>query len=238
MAKSFGDLPSELRYEIWRYSFPGPRIIQVHYRQDETFFFSGASLPVALHVCSESRLQALSVYKPLFTFDSTQDHEFADVRRSKPRPVYFNPVIDTVYLAAPYERMGSLYLEFARRFPDVAEIQSLAVEVSFRTQNIEQELYDPGMPTLKNLRELLLVVGRGSDRVYDFRSGGSVKFSEPGDSRIPEGAFGREWSRWPWQTWKDLEVAMTERIKRKCKNGRMPDVRVVQVRMAYEPSYC
>ena len=238
MATSFGDLPNELRDEIWRYSFPGPRIIQVHYRQDKTFFFSGVSIPVALHVCSDSRKHALSVYKPLFTFDSAQDHEFPDVRRRKPRPVYLNPMIDTVYLAAPYEQMDQLYLEFARRFPDVAKIQSLAVEFIIPTSAIEQELYDPHVPPPENLTELLLVVGRGSDRVYDFRSGGSIKFSEPGDGRIPDGAFGRGWGSWPWQTWKDLEVDMTERIKRKCKNGHMPDVRVAQVRMAYEPSYC
>ena len=210
----------------------------MHCRQDKTFFFSGASLPVALHVCPESRQQALSVYKPLFTFDSAQDHEFADVRRREPRPVYLNLRIDIVYLAAPYERTAPLYLEFARRFSDVAEIQSLAVEFIIPTLAIKGELYNTHMPPPENLTELLLIVRRGLDRVYDFRSGGSVKFSEPGDSRIPEGAFGREWISWPWQTWKDLEVNITKRIKRKCKNGRMPDVRVAQVRMAYEPSYC
>lgn len=62
----FTKLPTELQIKIWRYSFPGSRVIQVHCRNDGSYFFSGTSPPAAFHTCRISRNEALSNYEPLF----------------------------------------------------------------------------------------------------------------------------------------------------------------------------
>ncbi len=87
----FSDLPQELKDEIWQLTLRSPRIIQVKYcSRDRSFFFYGISPPVALHVCSDSRQQALLVYKQLLAVDEDE--------QLRQTPVYLYFAIDIVYL--------------------------------------------------------------------------------------------------------------------------------------------
>ena len=83
-------IPLEIRKLIWQYTLPASRIIQFTVREDyDGSFFSGSTPLVVLHICSESRQEALSVYRPFFAFD----HEM----ESMSRPIYFSPTRDILY---------------------------------------------------------------------------------------------------------------------------------------------
>ncbi|TGO62846.1 hypothetical protein BOTNAR_0108g00070 [Botryotinia narcissicola] len=60
----FPKLPFELRKNIWCYSLPGPRVVQLYWVEGKCW--SDGEQPVALHVCQESRETALKVYKLAF----------------------------------------------------------------------------------------------------------------------------------------------------------------------------
>jgi hypothetical protein len=58
-------IPLEIRKLIWQYTLPASRIIQFTVREDDGgSFFSGSTPPVALHICSESRQEALPYTGP------------------------------------------------------------------------------------------------------------------------------------------------------------------------------
>ncbi|KAG0650631.1 hypothetical protein D0Z07_2656 [Hyphodiscus hymeniophilus] len=73
----FPELPSELRFKIWQLCIPGPRVVPIEYKmKSETFNgkmiskFSGWGtqdpVPVILHICHESRIEALKSLQPAF----------------------------------------------------------------------------------------------------------------------------------------------------------------------------
>jgi hypothetical protein len=86
----FSDLPTEIRFEIWRLATPKSRILRVKAEPE----YSSASLigpfspvPTILHVCQESRRFGLSVFRRGFQDISDGLNDF-----------YWNPSIDTLYL--------------------------------------------------------------------------------------------------------------------------------------------
>jgi hypothetical protein len=75
----FPNLPPELRDKIWDESLPKKqRLVRVFFDDTSQPFKSSAKIPVALHVCKESRVQALRKYKLFFA------------SKSVPAQVYFN----------------------------------------------------------------------------------------------------------------------------------------------------
>ncbi|OTB00105.1 hypothetical protein M426DRAFT_26838 [Hypoxylon sp. CI-4A] len=95
----FAKLPIELRFQIWSYNLPEPRIVEIkchtepnfkyQLRQDDvepTVCKSTLPVPVNLHVCRESRFEALKRYQLLFSCSSESGR------------IYFDPLRDTLYL--------------------------------------------------------------------------------------------------------------------------------------------
>ncbi|KAL7898541.1 hypothetical protein HDV63DRAFT_354969 [Trichoderma sp. SZMC 28014] len=103
---SFAKLPTELRLRIWELSLPSPRLVPIQCGSNNislskpsppasltssrhTFTTAGcmssAPVPVNLHVCTESRLEALQTYRPCFGF------------ARGPSQIFFNPEIDIMY---------------------------------------------------------------------------------------------------------------------------------------------
>ena len=86
----FPNLAVELRLKIWRSSFPGPRNVGVKIRIKDSGFGgwivreNTPPPPVALHVCHESREEALKYY--ILSFGTTV----------YPPTIYFNYQIDTL----------------------------------------------------------------------------------------------------------------------------------------------
>ncbi|KAL5327262.1 hypothetical protein ACEPPN_004956 [Leptodophora sp. 'Broadleaf-Isolate-01'] len=88
----FLDHPIEIQNAVWHHALPGPHIIQVNLRRDGSKFFSDTAPPAALHVCLNSRSEALSKYTALFEDDQTSSKE------KGPIYVYLNLTRDTVYV--------------------------------------------------------------------------------------------------------------------------------------------
>jgi hypothetical protein len=73
----FPELPSELRLKIWRFCFPGPRTVRIQYkaktrhsvdgkRSNFSAWTSTNPIPIILHICHESRQEALKFYRLAF----------------------------------------------------------------------------------------------------------------------------------------------------------------------------
>jgi hypothetical protein len=146
---------------IWQYTLPASHIIQFTVRDDnDGSFFSGSTPSVALHICSESRQEALSIYQPFFMFD----------REMESRPIYFCPARDILYFA---ETNALRDEQFIHRFPEVKEIQSVALDYNpynyYFTRSFD-------LRPFQNLIELILVVRYPDEPVFDFRYCGSMTF--------------------------------------------------------------
>ncbi|KAL7795746.1 hypothetical protein V8C37DRAFT_373293 [Trichoderma ceciliae] len=104
--RSFAKLPTELRLKIWELSLPSPRVVSIQCGSNSTSLpepttlasnlavppnnisagcTSSAPVPVNLHVCAESRFEALQTYRPSFGF------------ARGPGQVLFNPEVDIMY---------------------------------------------------------------------------------------------------------------------------------------------
>src|SRR5215469_2825008 len=79
----FQALPSELRLRIWHFALSIPRninvtcdtgIFQPRVPRSAKSFTSSDGPPALLHVCRESRLEALRIYKPLFQTESSSKY--------------------------------------------------------------------------------------------------------------------------------------------------------------------
>ncbi|KAG6212822.1 hypothetical protein E4U35_000043 [Claviceps purpurea] len=96
----FSQLPPELRLKIWKLNLPTTRVVPMSCSvaspslRDAPLcttnqFFAGctsdASVPVNLHVCAESRADALKHFQPSFGFARLPGH------------IYFNPASDILY---------------------------------------------------------------------------------------------------------------------------------------------
>jgi hypothetical protein len=62
----FTDLPIELRLKIWRHTLPGPRNLYMKYGKARGKFFCPYPPPICLHICTESRAEALKYYERAF----------------------------------------------------------------------------------------------------------------------------------------------------------------------------
>lgn len=87
----FPKLPLEIRRNIWVYALPGPRIINLLYDEVKEDCWSVASIPETLHVCQESRIEALRYYILTFGSKVAIEESFEAVGR-----VYFDFAIDSV----------------------------------------------------------------------------------------------------------------------------------------------
>ncbi|KAB5577801.1 hypothetical protein GE09DRAFT_1214011 [Coniochaeta sp. 2T2.1] len=144
----FPDLPTELRLQIWRASCV-PRVVTVSWDiPTSTYRTHLTTVPAILHVNRESRSEALSrVYTSFFT----------------PRPVYFAPDLDTLYIArnrhfgyADPVRNVAHNLKFAPSF-----VRSLAVDHVAVTERKEWETYSKWclFKAFPQLEEAYLVMG-------------------------------------------------------------------------------
>lgn len=103
MQHLFSRLPAELRWKIWDFNLPGPRIISIRCGPESLSSFPGldtggrlspssssgctstATIPANLHVCHESRREALRQYRPYFGI------------ARQPGQIFFSPRQDVLY---------------------------------------------------------------------------------------------------------------------------------------------
>ena len=123
----FLKLPLELRQNIWDVSLPLQRVVKVFYHQERDTYTSAARIPTALHVCKESRQQALKVYQ--LSFKSTT----GEAR------VYFNFECDVLHIdmdgvGSPriprFKKIPQYLVEFTANSEDIAKVQLLSGKLS------------------------------------------------------------------------------------------------------------
>jgi len=92
----FPNLPVELRFKIWKEAQPEAHVIDIIFREDHPDeSFSTATPPILLFVCRESRSETLKIYKVL-------SKSMKSNPTSVPRPIYINPLEDTLLIADDY----------------------------------------------------------------------------------------------------------------------------------------
>jgi hypothetical protein len=146
---------------------------------------------------STDDLSASNSTDNLFKSGYTDDDQLQDNKSGIPRSrsIYFNPVLDTIYLM-PDHKEKCLYASFISRFPNIARIRSLAIDFSpgsdFMLDLCVMFYYSEG-----NLKDLCVS--------YNRLGGRKIRFSKPKDDVIPI------WMQyldppWPWRKCRDIEV--------------------------------
>ncbi|KAI1143605.1 hypothetical protein F5Y05DRAFT_259 [Hypoxylon sp. FL0543] len=139
----FAQLPIELRFIIWTYNLPGPRIVEIKRNTEQPStsqqqqsdrrpicYKSTLPIPVNLHVCKESRFDALRRYKLLF--GSTRETG----------RIFLDPLRDTLYFGsgqgvAAAETTFNTFLSLAQP-EDLAQVRHVAINevlMSYGNQN-------------------------------------------------------------------------------------------------------
>lgn len=125
----FSRLPTELRLVIWQFYLPRERVLAMkrtrlmsehHIPFTVHGFWAPNSVPTALHICRESRCEALRYYKLSF---GTWDGQ---------RLTYFDPNFDTVYIGnrdRHIEHSANSVLQFFVKDTNANMIVSLALGV-------------------------------------------------------------------------------------------------------------
>lgn len=86
----FQKLPIELRTRIWDHALPGPRVVEVCWGRHG--LYSDCAPPAMLHVCHESRLRALKIFKVMSCGDPASRYQ-----KRASFHTYINPKEDLVY---------------------------------------------------------------------------------------------------------------------------------------------
>ncbi|KAI0161671.1 hypothetical protein GGR52DRAFT_133704 [Hypoxylon sp. FL1284] len=144
-------LPAELRLQIWRHSCH-QRVVEVLYDGESDRCTSSTAPPAILHVCRESRFEALRIYKKSF---GTRSHE--------PR-IYFCPDWDTLYIPRPpfmgYDDASRLFTELVQGTGDII---NLAIDYVLPSIRRPWETYNKYilMQSFPKVKEVDLVLSNG-----------------------------------------------------------------------------
>lgn len=167
----FAELPLELRLKIWQHTFPGPRVVKVNsygiVKQDGYnfhAFYSTSPIPMAMSICSESRIEALRHYHASFGMRYP----------SIPSIIYFNYEIDTLYFEFDSHQalnsqllilaLSDRYLQFDGRV-GMKFVQSVAV--SHRIGIRKWETLFGYLTKFEGLRQFVIGAERESPPVPD-----------------------------------------------------------------------
>ncbi|KAL0931680.1 uncharacterized protein CTRU02_212633 [Colletotrichum truncatum] len=178
----FPQLPTELRLKIWNFNLPSPRIVPIRYGAGSLCFASNtqsprpstsgctsyADIPINLHICHESRAEALKSYA--LSFGMTRN----------PGQIFFDKKRDVLYFGARDGYMASeaqFLTVMALCDPkDLSEVRYLAINDSlFWVDSTYQSMSAANLTVevLKQVRvrmpqlEHLIFVPRDENPVYD-----------------------------------------------------------------------
>lgn len=165
----FSSLPAEIRLEIWQYSCP-QRVVEVTYNAEQGRCTTTTPLPSVLNTCSESRNEALRIYKRLF---STKTHE----------GILFCPSIDVLYLPRP-AKMGydNSSRDFASLVSGAHEVENLALDHVNPITRRPWETYNKYvlMQSFPQVKEVFLILDSESKHEPEGIAHGFVQLADPG----------------------------------------------------------
>ncbi|KAH8681457.1 hypothetical protein BX600DRAFT_429392 [Xylariales sp. PMI_506] len=175
----FSLLPTEIRLDIWQYSCH-QRVVEVYYNSKKDRCEASTPPPAILHVCRESRREALRLYKELFC---TKTHS---------SNIYFNPEVDTLYIPRPsYLGYDNSSRDFAKNTTGASEVINLALDhVSPRIRK-PWETYNKYvlMQSFPQVKEVYLVLDSDEEpyQVPTKQHHGFLKLAEPHGDRTSIG---------------------------------------------------
>jgi hypothetical protein len=152
----FGKFPKELRLKIWRVLLLQPRIIEIEAKHEpvpgsfpgqfsqnrprhDNYMVSRHSRepPVTLHICHESREEALNAYKLMPIF-ATSRHR-----------IYFNPLMDIAYFG-----QNSCIATMKDLFQEKWEIYRMAVDLGMQMKDCHPRRYKSSISVMQALHGL------------------------------------------------------------------------------------
>ncbi|KAI1775240.1 hypothetical protein F4818DRAFT_43616 [Hypoxylon cercidicola] len=150
-------LPAELRLQIWRHTCH-QRVVEVLYDGDNDRCTSSTAPPAILHVCRESRFEAMRIYKRSF---GTRSHEAR---------IFFCPDLDTLYIPRPsfmgYDDATRLFTELVQGTDDAVKIAIDYVRPSIRRpwETYNKYILMQSFPKVKEV-DLVLSTGESAEAV-------------------------------------------------------------------------
>lgn len=136
-------LPDAIRQRIWRYTFPKPRIVQIF--GTERILGVAGRIPVAMHICHDSRQEARSVYRGI---------------NMKQIPGGIDFEHDTLYIstAVRYYSPAGLLSDLTRWF-EVKDIRRIALQYElWNGMCDDKEALSRFLERLKGLQEMIIVI--------------------------------------------------------------------------------
>ncbi|KAH6695878.1 hypothetical protein BKA61DRAFT_683246 [Leptodontidium sp. MPI-SDFR-AT-0119] len=180
----FNNLPLELRLYIWYLCLPGPRIHRIGWTSPELTSRSSCISPVIMFVCHEARNESLHHLKEL---------SLPSVFLGRPSPTptgcrsrcYFNPAIDTLFLAGPSHPSQSMS-PWLRSWVEGKGLENTDFSL-VREIAVDREWLDPISP----LSRLMMPVGEL------VRLLGHVEV-------VHVVSLNSHWSMRPWAMWREI----------------------------------
>ncbi|KFY68621.1 hypothetical protein V496_00925 [Pseudogymnoascus sp. VKM F-4515 (FW-2607)] len=139
----FQCLPEAIRQRIWRYTFPEPRIVQL-FGTERVIGLAG-KIPVAMHICHDSRQAARSAYREI---------------NIKQIPCGIDFDNDTLYIstAVRYYSPAGLLSDLMRWF-ELEDIRRIAFQYElWKIMCDNKEAFGGFLDRLKGLQELIIVI--------------------------------------------------------------------------------
>lgn len=139
---NFQRLPDAIRQRIWRYTFPESRIVQL-FGTERVLGLAG-KLPVAMHICRDSRQAARSVYREINTKQIPGGIDFGH---------------DTLYIstAVRYYSLAGLLSDLAEWF-ELKEIRRIAFQYELWERLCGDEALSEFLRRLEGLQDLIIVI--------------------------------------------------------------------------------
>lgn len=209
----FHRLPPELRLQIWHHTFDRSRSVRIGISIKDHGFAGWKAIddsgkpPPALHVCRESRVEALkyyelsfgtSKYPPAAYFSS--DYDTLDMSNWDSRAHDTVNSLSAAYLLNLW--FGKTLRSYDSAVADSAKVKSLIIDVSSDLYSRPLFCWDE-IRRFENLQDLVLVAWDMDDQADDlvafFRSSLARVESEHADWRVPrikviDAHSGRPWS--------------------------------------------
>lgn len=136
----FSKLPLQVRCKIWSLNLPGPRLVEIIFKENDEAWYTNAPIITNLSTCRESRLEALKSYPLSFAcFDAKA-------------MVPFNFALDTLFLGRNLKHTHAFFKKYIIG-DDLAKVKFLMVDAYLnwgkRTKN------DRGMGNLGTMSRLV-----------------------------------------------------------------------------------
>ena len=175
----FREFPTEIRLLIWQFASTAGRVVELQWSEWEIGFRNCAapSPPAVLHTCSDSRKEALKVFRPYFTMQGSR------------KPIYIDPINDILFFRAPpgfYNRQWRqdwMYIPNRPRRVELREEFRGIRRVAFLWKDIEFDAIrhnlDP-LGGLPDLEELMIVWADWSVRTFEGRGVNFIEGVSPG----------------------------------------------------------